>query len=283
MRVKSNSMRLNQSTRRFDLLVETVLIFLSLLVIIPLLIMIFGSFKSPAEAMKFNALPPSEWFPDNYVFVFTTGKILRAMINSFIVTSGVLIFCVGSAALAGFILARTNGKMSRFFQSYFMAGMVAPMQIITTFAMLKFMNIIGTHIAVILVMAAVQLPWSIFMFVNFIKGVPRELDEASFIDGAGPLRTFFFVILPTLKPIMATTIVMTAMFAWNEFMIPLYFFNNSANWTMPLTVYNFFGQYFSNWNYVFANLVLTALPVTILYLYAQKYIVSGLTAGSVKG
>jgi len=99
----------------------------------------------------------------------------------------------------------------------------------------------------------------------------------------GTLRLFVSVILPTLKPIFATTTVMTAMFAWNEFMIPIYFFNNSKNWTMPLTVYNFFGQYFSNWNYVFADLVLTALPITILYLFSQKFIVAGLTAGSVKG
>lgn len=280
MKAKSG---LNTISRRVDLLVELILIAVSFLIIIPLLVMIFGSFKSPAEAMKFNALPPTAWFPDNYTFVFTTGKILRAMFNSVVVTVGVLIFCIASASLAGFILARTDTRLSRFFQSYFMAGMVAPMQIITTFAMLKFMNIIGTHIAVVLVMAAVQLPWAIFMFVNFIKGIPRELDEAAFIDGAHALRTFYSIIMPTLKPIFATTVVMTAMYAWNEFMIPLYFFNNSKNWTMPLTVYNFFGQYFSNWNYVFADLVLTALPVTLLYLYAQKYIVSGLTAGSVKG
>ena len=276
-------MKPKDKERLINLIVEIVVIACSFLIIIPLLVMIFGSFKTSAEALKFNALPPTTWEFANYSFVIVTGKILLSMMNSIIVTLGVLIACVGSAALGGFILARVESKWSKFLQSYFLAGMVAPLQIITTFAMLKMLNLIGTHFAVIMVMAAVQLPWAIFMFINFIKGIPRELDEAAFIDGASTLRLFVSVILPTLKPIFATTTVMTAMFAWNEFMIPIYFFNNSKNWTMPLTVYNFFGQYFSNWNYVFADLVLTALPITILYLFSQKFIVAGLTAGSVKG
>lgn len=266
-----------------DLILEFIMILTSFLIIIPLLVMVFGSFKTSAEASLFNILPPGKWMFGNYGFVFTKGGILRAMMNSFIVTIGTLVFCITSAALCAFVLARKSTKYTRFLDNLFLAGMIAPLQIITTFALLKILHLIGTHIAVIMVFSALQLPWCIFMFSSFIKGIPRELDEAAFIDGANALRMFFIVILPILKPILATTTVMTAMFAWNDFMIPLYFFNNSKNWTMPLTVYNFFGQYFSDWNYVFADLVLTALPVTILYLYCQKYIVAGLTSGSVKG
>ena len=139
------------------------------------------------------------------------------------------------------------------------------------------------HALQIMTETALQMPWTIFTMSGFIKNVPRELDEAAFIDGATPVRTFFSVIFPLLKPIVATVIVTTAMGAWNEFMVPLYFFNSSSKWTMPLTVYNFFGQYSSDWNYVFADLVLTALPITILYLLCQKYVVAGATAGAVKG
>lgn len=269
--------------RLIELIFEIIMIIMSFIIIIPLLIMLFGSFKTPAEASLFNIALPKEWMFENYSFVISRGGILRAMINSFIVTLGTLLFCIIPAAFCGFVIARKKTRYTRILESVFLAGMIAPIQIITTFALLKVMHLIGTHFAVIMIFTAIQLPWCIFMFFNFIKGTPRELDEAAFIDGSGAMRMFFTIIFPILKPIVATTTVMTAMFAWNDFMIPLYFFNNSKNWTMPLTVYNFFGQYFSNWNYVFADLVLTALPITILYLYCQKYIISGLTSGAVKG
>jgi len=162
-------------------------------------------------------------------------------------------------------------------------GMIAPMQTIPTFAMLKVLGLLGAFAGVILVMTAVLLPWIVFMFIRFIQELPVEFDEAAYIDGLSALGIFFRIILPISQPILATATVLTAMSAWNEFMIPLYFFNSQDKWTLPLTVYNFFGQYFSDWNYVFADLLITALPVTLLYLYLQKYIISGMTEGAIKG
>jgi len=255
----------------------------SILIIVPLLIMIFGSFKTPAEAQKFNLELPTQWMFSNYTYVFQTGGIGKAMLNSVIVTVAVTALTIVSSGLCAFIISRRGGRYTSSLYNVFLLGMVSPMQVVTTFALLKIIHLTGTYIGVIFVETAIQLPWAIFMFTGFIKNVPRELDEAAYIDGARPLTMFFRVILPLLKPIVATTLVSTAMGAWNEFMIPLYFFNTSDKWTMPLTVYNFFGQYSSNWNYVFTDLVLTALPITILYLYCQKYIVAGMTAGAVKG
>lgn len=275
--------KLNSKEKIFSTIVEVVVILISLIILVPLLIMVFGSVKNATEAAQFNVKPPSSWHLENYQYVFTTGKIGRAFKNSLIVTVGTVLVCIGSSAFAGFIIARRRDKLSKRFQALFMLGLVAPMQMITTFALLKVTGILGTYFAVIMVMAASQIPWAIFMVVNFVSTIPKELDQAALIDGAGPVKMFAFVIVPVIKPILATTVVMVAMNAWNDFMIPLYFFNSSERWTLPLTVYNFFGQYFSNWNYVFANLVLTALPITLLYLYAQKHIVAGLTTGAVKG
>jgi len=265
-------------------IIMTILVGLSsILIIVPLLIMVFGSFKTPAEAQKFNLELPTQWMFSNYTYVFQTGGIGKAMLNSVIVTVAVTALTIVSSGLCAFIISRRRGRYTSSLYNVFLLGMVSPMQVVTTFALLKIIHLTGTYIGVIFVETAIQLPWAIFMFTGFIKNVPRELDEAAYIDGARPLTMFFRVILPLLKPIVATTLVSTAMGAWNEFMIPLYFFNTSDKWTMPLTVYNFFGQYSSNWNYVFTDLVLTALPITILYLYCQKYIVAGMTAGAVKG
>lgn len=279
----SGKMKLNTKQNISNTIVEIVIILISLVIIVPLLIMILGSFKDAAESSKFNISLPSQWHFENYSYVITTGKIARAFKNSVIVTLGSVIVCIATSSIAGFVIARRSDKVSNAFLAFFMFGLYAPMQMITTFALLKVTGILGSYFAVIMVMAASQIPWAMFMVINFVRNIPRELDQAALIDGAGPIRMFVSVIVPVIKPILATTIVMVAMNSWNDFMIPLYFFNSSERWTLPLTVYNFFGQYFSNWNYVFANLVLTALPITLLYLYAQKHIVAGLTSGAVKG
>lgn len=256
---------------------------LSLIILVPLAIMLLGSVKTAGEAQQFRLSLPTEWHFENYIHVFDAGGIGRAMVNSVIVTASVTTLTVLAGGLCAFVLSRRSGRYTSTVYRVFLMGMISPIQIVTTFALLKLLNLMGSYAGVILVMTAMQLPWTIFMFTGFIKGIPKELDEAAYIDGASPLIMFFRVILPLLGPILATTVVSTAMAAWNEFMVPLYFFSTSSKWTMPLTVYNFFGQYQSSWNYVFADLVLTALPITLLYLYAQKYIIEGATSGAVKG
>ncbi len=226
---------------------------------------------------------PSKWHFDNYVYVFNEGKISLAFVNSVLITFAVSVIVLLSGSLCAFIISRKETRYTKFLYNIFLMGMICPIQIVTTFGLLKILHLTGTYTGVILIESAMIMPWTIFTLTGLIKNIPKELDEAAFIDGASPVKMFFIVIMPLLKPILATVLVTTAMGAWNEFMIPLYFFNTSSKWTMPLTVYNFFGQYASNWNYVFADLVLTALPITLLYLVCQKYIVAGATSGAVKG
>ncbi|MFT3984655.1 MAG: carbohydrate ABC transporter permease [Lachnospiraceae bacterium] len=255
----------------------------SLVILVPLLIVILGSLKNPAQAQEFRLSLPSEWLFENYIHVLVEGNILTAFKNSLIITAAVSAIVIVAGSLSAFVISRKDTGYTKFVYYLFLLGMVAPIQIVTTYALLKILHLTGTYVGVIFVETALQMPWTIFTLSGFIKNVPRELDEAAFIDGASPMRMFFSVIFPLLKPIVATAVVTTAMGAWNEFMVPLYFFNSSSKWTMPLTVYNFFGQYSSNWNYVFADLVLTALPIAVLYLLCQKYVVAGTTAGAVKG
>ena len=276
-------MTMKQKNNVRKIILSVLMLFLSLIIIIPLLIMLLGSVKNPTEAQQFNLSLPTEWHFENYVHVFQSGGIAKAMLNSTIITLSVTALVIIFGGLCAFVVSRRQSGYTKKVYYLFLVGMVSPLQVVTTFGLLKVLNLTGTYFGVIMITTAVQLPWTMFTMTGFIKNVPRDLDEAAFIDGASPLRMFFQVVLPLLKPILATTIVSTAMGAWNEFMIPLYFFNTSDKWTMPLTVYNFFGQYQSNWNYVFADMVLTALPITLLYLYCQKYVVSGMTAGAVKG
>lgn len=262
---------------------ELALVLVSLVVLIPMLMMVLGSFKTQVEAVYFNLALPSEWRFDNYSEVIEKGKVVRSMINSVLITSASLLSCLAVSSIASYILARRKSKLANRLSSVFMIGMIAPMSIIPTIMLFQKLRITGTYFSVIMLYIALNIPWSILIFTQFIKGLPIELDESALIDGCGPHRTFVSIIMPLLKPVTVTTMVVIVMSIWNDFMIPLYFFGNSKKWTMPLTVYNFFGRYSREWNLVFADLILTTLPMVILYLFCQKYIQSGLTAGAVKG
>lgn len=256
---------------------------LSAIVIIPILVMLLGSFKTSGESLKFDLRLPEKFMFSNYSFVFVKGKIPLAFSNSLIITVLGCALSICSSALCAFYIARSRRKPAKVIGSFFSIGLVAPFQIITTFGLMRILNMVGTYVGVILVYAAIQMPWSMYMYIQFIHSIPRDLDEAACTDGASPATMFFRIILPLLKPVTATTTIMVVISIWNDFMIPLYFFDSSTKWTLPLTVYNFYGQYFSDWNYVFADLVIVALPVAALYLYFQKYVIAGITAGAVKG
>ena len=148
---------------------------------------------------------------------------------------------------------------------------------------MQFTGLINSRTGIILLYTAIQTPFNVFLIHSFVGKIPNDIDEAAIVDGAGPLRLFMVVILPLLKPVLVTVMVLTFLNTWNEFVLPLYFLGNSSNWPMTLAVYNFFGMYAKDWNLVCADIVLTCLPVIVVYLLGQKYIVTGMTAGAVKG
>lgn len=262
---------------------EIIMILSCLIIIIPMLIMIFGSFKDAVGAAKFDISLPTEWHFENFAVVIESGNLLRSFVNSIAITGGATILGVLFSAMAAFVIARRKDKGADRLYNFFFIGMVAPLQIITTYLLLDMLHIRGSMLGLVLIYIAINLPFNTFMFTSFIRGIPTELDEAAIIDGCSAGKMFFAVILPLLKPVLATSCVIFAMGVWNDFQLPLYFLDSSEKWTMPLTVYKFYGQYFSNWNYVFADMLLTALPILILYLFAQKFIINGMTSGAVKG
>lgn len=269
--------------RKKYLFLEALMLLLTVLMISPLFIMILGAFKDSTGAAAFDFTLPEEWLFENFIFVFKNGNVGRALVNSILLTGFSTIFGVIFAAMAAFVVARKDTKGSKRLYNYFLIGMIAPLQIITTYAVLKVLHLNGTFAGLILVYIAINLPFNFFLFCSFIKGIPRELDESGFMDGASQSCLFFRIILPLLKPVTATGVVILAMSVWNDFQLPLYLLNTPRKWTLPLTVYSFYGQYYSSWNYVFADCIITAVPILTVYLCAQKYIVDGMTAGAVKG
>ncbi len=262
---------------------ELFMLLLSLVVIIPLLVVTFGSMKTASEAAKFNFAAPTKWLFSNFTEVIEKANLGLAFKNSFIITTIVVIVTSLICALGAFIIARRKDRLSEFLNTFFSLGLIVPMCIVPTIYLLNMLHLNNTKTGMILVLIASNVAWAVFLLSNFMNTIPKELDEAAFIDGCGSLRLFWYIILPLLKPVLMTNVVIVGMGTWNDLQTPLYLLNSNKNITMPLTVYNFKGQYFSEWNLIFADMVLVAIPMLILFLICQKYIVKGITAGAVKG
>ncbi|MEG0764348.1 MAG: carbohydrate ABC transporter permease, partial [Oscillospiraceae bacterium] len=212
-----------------------------------------------------------------------TGAILRGYINSTIVTVGSVILILVCGAMTGIVVSRRRDKKAKALYYYYLFGLTATMQMVTTYALMMKLNLNGSYLGVILVFVAINLPFAIITFSSFVTGVPREIDEAALIDGAGPLTLVFRILLPIMKPVTITNLIIAAIGVWNNFQVPLYLMSSSKRTTIPMMVFNFYGLYARNWQYVFAALTITILPVVVLYLCLQKYIVEGMTSGAVKG
>lgn len=274
---------MSKKTKRTNLILEIILWLLSIVVIYPLLMVIFTSFKTKGEASYLNISLPAKWLFENYKVVWEQGNVLRSFFNSSIITVFSVIIVVILTSTLSYAIVRRNTKTCRIVYRCMTFGIIAPFAALPTIQLLKALGLYGGHLGLIFVYSALYIPFSTMLFTSFIKGLPKELDEAAVMDGAKGAKLFVLVIFPLLKPVLATTAVLNFMWIWNELQIPMYLLNSASKWTLPLSVYNFYGQYSRSWNLVCADMVLISIPVIIVYVFAQKYIIAGMTAGAVKG
>lgn len=257
-------------------------ILMSLAVLIPLYMVVLNSLKSSSEAAVIDLTVPQKLIWENYVYVFREGKLGKAFLNSCYVTGVAVLGTVVMSSVTAFIIARRNTRFANAVYNYFLMGLIAPMALIPEVVIMNLLHLSGSYAAVILIHLATRLPLSVMMYTGFIKGIPRAMDESAMLDGAPPLKLFFSIIFPLLKPVVFTNIILTFMAVWNDFQIALYFIGDSAKQTIPLSIYNFVGFMTYQWNYVCAFIVLSILPILVVYLCAQRYIIEGMIAGAVK-
>jgi len=255
----------------------------SAVTVAPLLLIVINSLKDSAQASSMGMELPTALHFSNYAVVFEKGKLGLSLWNSLLYAGVSTAVCVLLASMAAYVYARRRSRANRFAYLFMILGLAMPLNYFTLMKTMQLMHLVNTQLGIILLYAAVQIPLSVFILYGFVGSVPKELDEAGIIDGCGPLRLFFEIVLPLLKPAGVTVFILAFLNSWNEFVMPLYFLNSAAQWPMTLSVYNFFGQFQMEWNLVSADIVLTSLPVVIIYLLGQRYIIAGMTAGSVKG
>ena len=256
---------------------------ISLFVLIPLVVVLLNSFKTQRESNSMSLSLPTKWMFENYATVIERGNLIGSFFNSLLYAVCSVTIIVVLVAAAAFVLSRNTSKLNRVIYYFIIAGIAMPINYVALMEVMKSTHLLNTRIGIILLYAAVNIPLSLFLGYGFINTIPKEIDEAAVIDGCTPFALFIKIIMPLLKPILSTLFILNFMTVWNDFTMPLYFLSDSKAWPMTLAVYNFFGAFERSWNLVSADIVLTILPVLIIFILGQKYIVGGISSGAVKG
>lgn len=265
---------------------EFFMVALAIIWFIPIYYLIVTTFKSPREATEGPLKLPEVWMIENYIEAWKNMEYPRALFNTVTITVLAVGIIVLVTSLAGYALARTKTKWGNRFFLLFLAGLMVPFQmnIVSLFKIVKSVGLMNTIWAVILVDVAINVPQGIFLFKEFIESsVPKELEEAAEIDGCSVIQKFFVIVLPLLKPVIATVVIIVTLNVWNEFMTPLLFIQGRENDVILQEVSRNIGQFSTDWTALFPMLMLGVAPLMIFYIFMQKYIIAGVSAGAVKG
>ena len=257
-----------------------------ILILFPLWLVLINSFKTLEEAGKnFFALPSRLNF-DNYLELFANSNywiFLRNSLKITVISITLILILVPSISYA--IARNFNKKYYKTIYYYLLLGLFIPSQVVLlpVTKMMSKLNMLN-HGGLIILYAAFSLTQGVFLFVNYIRGLPYEIEESAQIDGCSVFQTYVRIVLPLVKPMISTLLIMDVLWIWNDFMLPLLILNRTQEiWTLPLFQYNFKTEYSFNYTMAFTAYLLAMLPMLIIYCMGQTYIVKGLTAGSVKG
>ncbi len=258
---------------------------IALMIIVPFWDMIINSFKTSEEAAIPSINLPTKWqAAENYMTVIEKGKLVNSFKNSVIITGFSTLIIIIISTMAAFVFGRRKEKSIKIVFFLFLMGIITPPSFIVMTLLLKYMGLLGTYPGMILIFTATFCPFPIFIITGFMSTLPKEIEEAAVIDGATPMGVFTRITLPLLRPAVATSFIWVVIKIWNDFLFPIYILaGDTKKYTMILSLYFFRGQFYTAWNLVFADLILVSLPVMIAFIFAQRHIVKGLTAGAVKG
>ena len=252
----------------------------------PVWIAVINSFKTQGEILNSAlALPISPTW-ENYAAVIKTADFPRAFLNSCLVTAGGIALNLSVSALAGYALSRWKSRWADVITLVFLSSMFVPFHtiMIALLTTARDMKLTGSIGGLILIYCGLQCPIPIFLIKGFVCSVPRELEEAAMIDGCGPVRTFFSVVLPMLKPTLISVGILELMWVWNDFLLPYMVLERGKYETIPILVQYLKGSYGTvDLGATMAVIMLSILPIIIVYIFCQKYIIKGVAAGAVKG
>ena len=251
----------------------------------PIYMAVVNSFKTQGEMFESFVALPSKLHFENYAQAFEQVNLLRSTMNSVLLSLlgiGGILLC---SSLAGYKLSRTRSRLSGFIFFLFISSMLVPFHsiMIPLTRMARALQAQGSLFGLSLIYVGLGVNMAIFLYHGFVKSIPRELEESAYMDGCGELQTFFRIIFPLLMPITVTIAILDFLWIWNDFLLPLLMLTDMNRYTLILSTNTLFGEYNKEWSLILAALVLTALPVLIIFAFFQRFIMAGIAEGAVKG
>lgn len=253
--------------------------------ILPVIILLLNVCKPLGEILSNPFSLPTSFYLDNIVYVIENMNYPRMLGNTIFCAVLVVVISVIISAMCGYKLSRTNDKKSKILLSVLMAAMMLPFQSI----MLPISRVANTlHLndsllGYIVIVIPYYVPFAVFLYHGFVKGIPQSLEESAVVDGCPPLKMFFKIIFPLMTNVTASIVVLFTLWVWNDFLLPSILLRSSDKKLLTTSIFSFFSAFYMRWDYSLAALFLSITPITIFYLFMQKYFVSGIVAGAVKG
>ncbi len=268
-----------------DIVVFVVTLFLAILFFFPIFFDLMSAFKSNAEIMRNAISLPKSLYLDSFQYLLTKTNFPAAMVNSFILTSVSIVCMVLVIPMAAYAIERTNRRWTNFIYIYFLAGMMIPFQayMIPLFKELKMIGLYGKLAGPVLIYISGSVGFGVLLFTSFLKGVPREIEEAAAIDGCSRMGIFWRIVFPLLGPVTASMVVLNGLGIWNDFLMPLLVLPSGKPKTMIVEIFHYVGEFSSRWDMIFAGTSMSLVPVLIAFLLLQKYFVKGIATGAIKG
>ncbi|MFR9712318.1 carbohydrate ABC transporter permease [Paenibacillus sp. MB22_1] len=276
----------SEKYRGRTLILEIAAVVLGLIFISPFYLVLINSLKSLKEILVDAASFPRLFHLENYRNVWSAINFPGAFWNSFLITVLSVVLIVLFSSMAAYQIVRRPTRFNSFVFLLLISAMIIPFQslMLQLVRVTSLLELRGELYGVIACYLGFGMPLSVFLFHGFIKTVPIELEEAAKVDGSNPYGIYFRIVFPLLMPIVVTVIILNTLWIWNDYLLPvLVIGGNKELTTIPLAVTKFFGQYTKKWDMALAGLVMAVTPILIFFLTLQKYIVEGVTAGSVKG
>ncbi|GIP28187.1 sugar ABC transporter permease [Paenibacillus sp. J23TS9] len=278
-------MEVSKKYRLGTLATEIIMVLLALVFLIPFYFLFVNSVKTFSDLLTNSASWPKSFEWHNYARAWEITNFPKAFTNSLIVT--VISNAVLSmfSAMAAYRMVRHNSRFNRFLFAIFVAAMVIPFQsiMIPLVKVMSSLSLMNSIPGLIIAYLGFGVPLSVFLFHGFVKSIPLEIEEAARVDGTSIYGTFFRIVLPLMKPMFVTVIILNTLWIWNDYLLPSLVLQSADLRTIPIATFAFFGQFTKQWDLALPALVLGILPVIIFFLAMQKYIVEGITQGAVKG
>lgn len=275
---------LKKLSRKEKIITYAFLIIIGFIMLYPMMVVVNLSLKTTAEYYADPLKIVTNPYFENYAIVIRDLRLFQRFFTTIFLSGTATTITVVAAAMAAYPISRNHFKSSRWIYTLILASMFFPASLIANITLMKdILGIYGNPLSLILIWSIGGLQLYTFMFVGFLKQVPRELEEAAVMDGASYFQSYRLIIVPLMKPIIATVFILKIIGTWNDFLSPFIYISNPALRTLSTGLYTYMGQFSSRWNLLSASIVLVAMPMVILYLFLQKYIIEGISAGAIKG